>query len=270
MLPVLFKLGRFEIHAYGLLLAISFLLGIYWAMSRADRRGVDRNMVMDLSLIVVLCAIFGSRLLYVVTHLFEFKGRWLDTINPFQSTGQIGIAGLSMLGGVVLSVIAILIFCHVKKLSLLKLGDILSPAFGLGIFLTRIGCFLNGCCFGQECGLPWAVKFPLTSPAGSIFQGIAIHPTQLYASLYGLLITVILFSLDKKERFDGFIMSVFFILYGVSRFLVEFIRYAEPSTMAPGGIALTLNQVISLVMVVSGMVLFIILQRRSSSTPEST
>ena len=115
MFPVLLKLGRFEIHAYGLTLAISFLLGIYWAMARSSRRGLDKNQVMDLSLIVVLAAVLGSRLLYVVTHLEEFQGRWLDTINPFQSNGQIGIAGLSMLGGVILSLIAIVAYSAVKK-----------------------------------------------------------------------------------------------------------------------------------------------------------
>jgi len=255
MLPVLLKLGRFEIHAYGLTLALSFLLGIYWAMHRADKRGVDRNQVMDLSLIVVLCAILGSRLLYVVTHLPEFQGRWLDTVNPFQSNGQIGIAGLSMLGGVLLSLIAIVTFCTVKKISLLKLGDILAPSFGLGIFITRIGCFMNGCCFGKACDLPWAVTFPLNSPAGSVLQGVSIHPTQLYSSLYGLLIVLLIIALDRKPRFDGFVMSIFFMLYGLARFLVEFIRYAEPSTMA-GHSALTINQVIALLMIVAGIGLF--------------
>lgn len=265
MLPVLLKLGRFEIHAYGLTLALSFLLGIYWAMSRADRRHVDRNQVMDLSLLVVLCAILGSRLLYVVTHVPEFQGRWLDTINPFQSNGQIGIAGLSMLGGVLLSLIAIVTYCSAKKMSLLKLGDILAPSFGLGIFITRIGCFLNGCCFGKACDLPWAVKFPPNSPAGSVLQGVAIHPTQLYSSLYGLLIVIVLILLDRKARFDGFIMSVFFMLYGLARFLVEFIRYAEPSTMA-GHSALTINQVISLGMIVTGIALFF-WRRKQSPEP---
>lgn len=261
MFPVLLKLGRFEIHAYGLTLAISFLLGIYWAMARSRRRGLDRDQVMDLSLIVVLAAVLGSRLLYVVTHLEEFQGRWLDTINPFQSNGQIGIAGLSMLGGVLLSLAAILIYCAVKKINLLRLGDVMAPSFGLGIFITRIGCFLNGCCFGKACELPWAVTFPVTSPAGSVQQGLSIHPTQLYSSLYGLLITGVLIWLDRKPRFQGFVMSLFFMLYGAARFLVEFVRYSEPSVITHLG-GLNINQVIALGMVLVGSALFVVLARR--------
>ena len=108
------EIGRFEIHSYGVMLAISFLLGIYWAIHRAQKRDLDRNAVMDVSLIVVFCALIGSRALYVFTHLYEFKGNWLDTINPFPSTGGVGISGVTMLGGVVLSIIAIVVFCWIK------------------------------------------------------------------------------------------------------------------------------------------------------------
>ena len=109
MHPVLFKLGRFEIHSYGLMLALSFLVGIYWAMSRSEKRGIHRNHIMDLSIIVIIAAIVGARIMYVVTHLAEFEGRWLDTINPIQSTGEIGIPGLTLLGGVLLSLVSIII-----------------------------------------------------------------------------------------------------------------------------------------------------------------
>lgn len=266
MHPILLKLGRFEIYSYGVMLAISFLLGIYWAMARAEKRGVDKNHIMDLSILVVLSAILGSRFLYVVTHVEEFKGRWLDTINPIQSTGDIGIAGLSMLGGVVFTLIAVVVFSYRKQISILRLFDILAPSFALGIFITRIGCFLNGCCYGNPCELPWGMVFPLTSPAGSMFQGIAIHPTQLYSSLYGLVILIILFFLDKKERFDGFIFSCFFILYGIARFSIDFVRYYEESVMVNlMGWEITINQVISLLMILVGIVFLWVLPKKKQS-----
>ena len=146
-------------------------------------------------------------------------------------------------------------------MDLLRLGDVMAPSFGLGIFITRIGCFLNGCCFGKACGLPWAVTFPPTSPAGSVQQGLAIHPTQLYSSLYGLLITGLLIWLDRKPRFQGFVMSSFFVLYGTARFLVEFVRYSEPSVQAHM-LGLNINQVIALGMILAGAVLFIVLPKR--------
>ena len=264
MYPILFRIGRLEIHSYGLLLAISFLIGIYWSMFRAQKRGIERNAVMDLSLILVVCAIVGSRFLYVVTHLHEFKGRWLDTFNPFQSTGEIGIMGLTMLGGVVLSLIAIVVFCRVKNINFLRLCDVFAPAVGLGIFLTRIGCFLHGCCFGKPCDLPWGVVFPLFSPAGSVMQGITIHPTQIYSSLYGLAIMFIILLLDRKPRFDGFLLSVFFMLYGIARFFIDYVRYYEESVkVGVLGASFTINQVISFLMFGAGLVLLFLLRRRA-------
>jgi len=265
MYPNLLKIGRFEIHSYGVLLAVSFLLGIYWAMHRARKRGIDKNSVVDLSLIIVFCALIGSRLMYVVTHVQEFKGKWLDTINPFPSTGGVGIAGLTMLGGVVLALVAIVLFCWRKKVPILKLCDVMAPSFALGIFITRIGCFLNGCCYGKPCELPWGVTFPQNSPAAFLQHNSHLHPTQLYSSLYGLIILVTLILLDKKERFDGFILSFFFMLYGFFRFIVDYVRYYETTVQFQiFGASFTYNQLISFSMFLFGLVLMILLSRRES------
>ncbi len=262
MFPVLLKLGRFEIHSYGLFLALSFLIGIYWSMRRGEKRGISRALVMDLSLIIVLCAIVGSRLMYVLTHVQEFRGRWLDAISPIQSTGEIGIAGLTMLGGVLLSLAGIIVFCLIRKVSFLRLADVLAPAFGLGLFLTRIGCFLNGCCYGKPCSLPWSVVFPLNSPAGSSFPGEHLHPTQLYSSLYGLLMMVVVVLLDRKRRFDGFLLSVFFMMYGAGRFAVDFVRhYDAVDTFPVLGVHVTFNQAISLIMFLAGLAVLLIRKR---------
>ncbi len=262
MYPTLLKLGRLEIHSYGLLLALSFLIGIYWSIYRAKKRGIDRNHVMDVSLLIVICAIVGSRLLYIVTHLDEFRGHWGDTFNPFQSTGEIGIAGATMLGGVVFALAAIFVYCKIKKISVLNLFDIFAPSFALGIFLTRIGCFMAGCCFGKVCHLPWAVVFPLRSPAGMTFPSQPLHPTQLYSSLYGLIILIILLLFDRKSRASGFLSSLFFMLYGVSRFFIDFVRYYESSVMFHfWGIALTINQLISFFMFIAGLIFFIKLRK---------
>jgi phosphatidylglycerol:prolipoprotein diacylglycerol transferase len=262
MFPILLKIGWFKVTSYGFMLAVSFLFGIYFSMYRAQKRGIDKNNIMDLSFIIVICAIIGSRLLYVVTHLEEFRGRFWDTINPIQSTGEVGLAGLSMLGGVLFVLASILIFCKLKHISILKLSDIMIPAFALGIALTRIGCFLYGCCFGKPTDLPWHMIFPLESPAGSIFTNLHIHPTQLYSSLYGLVIFVVILILDRHPKFDGFLLSVFFMLYGLSRFLVDFVRYYEESVLINFfKVSLTINQLLSLLMLITGFVLFFILKK---------
>lgn len=262
MYPVLFRIGTLEIRAYGLLLALSFLLGIYLSTRRAKSRGIDPNHIMDLSVILIISAIVGSRLLYVLFHLDEFHGHWLDTINPFQSDGQIGIAGLTMLGGIILCVISSIVYLHYRKLPFFKFADILMPAVGLGIFLTRIGCFLNGCCYGIPCkgdGL-FCVHFPYNSPAGSQFPESALVPAQLYSSLYGLIIFIVLLVAERWKKFDGFLFALFFILYGLARFIIDFYRYYEDSMVifTIGSQAISLNQFISLVMVIVGIILIFI------------
>lgn len=256
----LFQLGPLEIHSYGLMLAISFLLGIYFSMYRAKKQGIDPNKIIDLSVVIVLSAIFGARFLYVIFHLDEFKGHWLDTINPFQSSGQIGIAGLTMLGGFIAAVGFGLLFLMIKKLPVLKIADIVVPAIGLGSFLTRIGCFLNGCCYGVPTEMPWGMIFPPESPAGYCFPDQAIHPAQLYSSLYGLIIFGLVLFLERFKKFDGFLLFMFFILYGISRFIVDFFRYYENSMVLfqIGGIPISVNQGISILMIVMGITLICI------------
>ena len=261
MHPVLIKIGAFELHSYGLMLAISFVVGIYWAMARAEKRGVSKNVIMDLSLLTVLCAILGSRFFYVITHTAEFQGHWLNTINPVQSDGTVGLSGLSMLGGVLCVILAIVIFCMVKKIPILTIIDIIAPSFALGIGITRIGCFLNGCCYGVPGHAPWCMVFPPNSPAGYYYPDIPIHPTQLYASLYGFLILAILILLDRKPRFQGFIASVFLMLYGLARFSIDFIRDYEASVQFHlFGKGITYNQLITFGMFLAGLIL-LFLQR---------
>lgn len=254
------------------MLAISFILGIYWASKRAKSRGIDPNQVMDLSVIIIICSIVGSRLLYVLFHLDEFRGHWTDTFNPFQSNGQIGIAGLTMLGGVILSFVVSFIYLRAKKIPFLKLADVMIPAFALGIFLTRIGCYLNGCCWGIPCQghSHLCVVFPPESPAGSMFQGIPVIPTQLYSSLYGLIIMVSLVVAERWKKFDGFTLYLFLVLYGISRFTIDFFRYYETSMVVLpfGARGLGLNQLISLSFVILGLVLFVkgILNKSQNNT----
>jgi len=265
MHPVLFKLGPLEIRAYGFMLAISFLLGIWLATQRAKKKNIDPNQVLDLSVLIIISAIVGSRLLYVLFHLDEFRGHWLDTINPFQSNGQIGIAGLTMLGGVILSFITALVYLRMKKQSFLVLADIILPLFALGEAITRLGCYLNGCCFGLPCSHgALCVTFPSDSPAGAIFSGQSLYPTQLFQSFYGLLMFILMLLAERKIHYTGFQLHLFFILYGIGRFTIDFFRYYEDSMIlfSIAGKGLSLNQGISFIFILLGIGLIIWNQRK--------
>lgn len=238
------------------MLALAFIVGIFLAIKKAEKKGIDGNTIVNLAFIVMISAIVGSRLFYVLFHLNEFKGRWIYTFLPVQPDGTIGLGGLIFLGGFVLALLSGAIYVHMKKLSFWKMADSVAPSLALGLFFGRIGCFLNGCCYGKACDLPWGVTFPPQSPAGFQMGNVAIHPTQLYSSAYGLIIFIILMLLDKKERFDGFLFIVFLILYGVSRFTVDFFRFYESQMFVIDGIGF--NQVLSLLLVVAGIAVLIV------------
>lgn len=253
MYPELFRIGPITINSYGIMLALAFIVGIFLAIKKAEKRGIQSDTIVNLAFIVMISAIIGSRLFYVLFHIDEFKGRWIYTFLPVQPDGTIGLGGLIFLGGFVGALLSAEIYLHIKKISFWKIADSVAPSLALGLFFGRIGCFLNGCCFGEACDLPWGVTFPPNSPAGYRMGQVDIHPTQLYASAYGLLIFLILMVLDRKERHNGLLFSVFLILYGISRFTVDFFRFYENQMFLIDGIGF--NQLVSLLLVGSGIFL---------------
>lgn len=227
MYPVLFKIGNFEIHSWGVAFAISVLMGLWVAVKRAPRFGVKPDHIMDIVVVIIISAIVGSRLWYVIYHIDEFKGHWIDTVNPFQN-GYIGIAGLSMVGGVVIAILSSLVYTRIKKLRFIALGDVIAPSFLLGVGIQRLGgCFLNGCCFGRPTDSFLGVVFPLKSVAGSIFPGQPLWPAQLYASALGFVGFALILWLSMRYKFSGSTLWLVFAYYAVARFIVDQFRYYE-------------------------------------------
>lgn len=259
MYPVLFRIGPLALRSYGLMLALSFFLGILWAGKRFKRMGGDPAKVVDLAVVIIIASIVGSRFLYVLYHWQEFAGNYLDIINPFNNPQGIGIAGLSMDGGLVLAVLCGLAFLRITKQPILTTLDALAPSFALGIFLTRIGCFLNGCCYGRPYSGPLGVVFPQDSPAGWIYPLTPLHPAQLYNSLGGLIMLGLLLWLERHKNFPGFTFLLALIFYGLLRLLVDFFRYFEDDVIVArlGELPFTVNQAISLAVMMLAVVFFL-------------
>ncbi len=260
MHPVLFKIGSLPINSYGLMLAVSFMLGLWLAARRGEAAGISRGDIYDLGVRLMIAAIVGSRVFYVVTHMSEFQGHWLDVIAIWK-----GLYGLSMLGGVILAVAVGFYTVWRKHLPKWKLADVIIPSFALGIFITRIGCFLNGCCFGAETSCSLGISFPDSAMPyfnTGIIPGSHIHPTQLYSSLSGLFIIGILLWADRRKHFPGFIFCLFLGLYGVTRFGIEEFRYFDHAYSQIMGYSFNDNQIISLVMFLSAFILGIWLYLR--------
>ena len=268
MHPVLFRIGSLPVNAYGVMLAISFVLGVRMGVVRAKRAGFSAAGISDLGLIVMVSAIVGSRAFYVLTHLEEFSDNWLDVVAVWK-----GMYGLSMLGGVLLAMVTGFGYIALRKWDAWKLADAVIPAFALGIFLTRIGCFLNGCCFGTPTCSWVGVSFPANTLPWSVYGPAHLHPTQLYSSLFGLYLLVVLLVADRREHFKGFMFALFVGLYGATRFGLELFRHfdQEPTHVLgysefTGLNGVTNNQVISLAMVLASLLLGIWLRQRSSRT----
>ncbi|MBN1984207.1 MAG: prolipoprotein diacylglyceryl transferase [Chitinivibrionales bacterium] len=230
MHPYIFQFGRFVIPSYGLMLALSFLLGLWLSTYRAKQKGLQPQVIYDVGFWILLSAIIGSRLYYVILHFNEFKDNLLNIINPFQGE-IIGLGGLVMLGGLIGATAAGYIYFSIKKLPFAQYADTMAPAIGFGIFLTRIGCFLNGCCYGKPTTSSCGIHFNPASPAGD-FQ-LAVHadkliPAQLIESLGGLLVGIILLWLGKRRFFDGFLFYTAGAYYAVLRFFIDFTRYYAP------------------------------------------
>ena len=268
MHPELFHIGPLHVKVYGLALAISFFLGVWLAVKRGEKRGLPSKLVIDFCTVILIAGIIGSRLFYVVYHTEEFTGHWLDAINPFQSSGEIGIAGLSMMGGIVLAIIAALVFLIIKKIVPWLLLDSMAPAFFLGIGLTRIGCFFNGCCFGNPTDTFWGMIFPPNSMAGWVFPATHLWPTQLFSSAAGFVMLIIVLLVERKSSFAGFTFWISLMLYSVWRFLIDFIRYYEDSMifMTIGKTSFSRNQFLSVCLFVIALIWFLYLKRKNAKT----
>jgi phosphatidylglycerol:prolipoprotein diacylglycerol transferase len=257
MHPTLFTLGKLSLHSYGLMLALSFLAGIYLACYRARKRGIEIQHILDLSVYIIVAAIIGSRLAYIAFHLSEYRSI-LDMFALWQG-------GATLYGGLLLAVAASYLFSLRRGINFLLLADIVAPSIAVGAGLTRVGCFLSGCCFGMPTNLPWGVVFPPLSPAGayelSLRAGvIRLHPTQLYDSLGCLIIVLLLLRLERWLPGNGRLFGAFLILYGILRFLVDFLRFYEANMIVDG---LTLNQILSVALMGCGAVLVARRGRRS-------
>lgn len=266
MHPVLFKIGSFPIHSYGFMLALSFLLGIWLATWRAKKKGLNPDIIADVGFWVIISAVIGARLYYVLLHFEEFRGDLFSIFNPFQN-GTIGIGGLVMYGGFIGAIVAGVIYFRIKKTPFLPYADAMAPSVGFGIMLTRIGCFLNGCCMGAESHGPCAVSFPLISPAGAYQHHIhatGLYPSQLFESGGGLLIALIVLAVERTKPFTGLQFYLVGILYAILRFMVDFSRHYEVSEkFGP----LSHNQIVCIVLfiVFMGLVLREILFREEPS-----
>lgn len=242
MFPTLLSIGPVTIHSYGLMIALGFLAALYGTQRDAEKCHIDPQLIQAMAFWALLAGIAGTRLLHIA--MFPDGYAWKDPI------GWIAIwrGGLVFQGALPLSSIYVYCACRHYKLPFWTVIDCVIPYIPLAHALGRVGCLLNGCCYGARTDLPWGLCFPrvpwnLAEPAtGSPayidhcqrYSGLSmthdhwsypVHPTQVYG-IIGLLFlcALLIYWRNKRPLFEGFTMPVYFMLYAVGRFAVEFLR----------------------------------------------
>jgi len=260
MIPILFHIGSLPIRSYGVMMAIAFLVGIWLTRRRAKARGLDPDLIVDLAFFVIIASIAGARAMFVIVQWEAYRADPIAILRLWDG-------GLAQYGGIAAGVVAGLIFFRRRGIDPWFGADLTTPALAAGVAIGRLGCFLNGCCFGQPCDLPWAIAFHPTSNAGLVFGALRLHPTQIYESLAALGVLLILLFVERRKPFDGFLLWLFVILLSVYRFAVDPLRYYHPTSMAlsGGAFALTSNQVVGLILIGVSIGFMLWLRRRAAA-----
>lgn len=165
MQPIVFTIPFIDrdIPGYGLMLMLGFLISIYWAVRRADRSGANSDVILDVGFIALIGGIVGCRAMFVWHYSDQFflGDGFMPTLWRIIDVSR---GGMEYYGGFVLALILVLLYLRWKRVSIRWYADIIAPSAALGLAIGRIGCFLNGCCYGGACDLPWAISFPSGSP----------------------------------------------------------------------------------------------------------
>jgi phosphatidylglycerol:prolipoprotein diacylglycerol transferase len=259
MHPVLFDFHGLTIYSYGVLLAASYLLGLQFALVRARRRGLDGQRVMDLGIWIIVSALVGAKLLLFIVDFKQF------TSNPRDLLGLARSGGV-FYGGLIAAVTVALIYLRRHRLPLWTTTDVFAPGIALGHVVGRMGCLLAGCCFGKPTDVPWAITFTDPAAAANVGTplGVPLHPTQLYEAVAELLILVFLLVWERRGHgFPGRTFWSYMLLYGVSRFVIEFYRGDSRGMVFD---ALSTSQFVSVILVPLAIVMLFLLSRRVDPT----
>jgi phosphatidylglycerol:prolipoprotein diacylglycerol transferase len=255
--PNLLEFGAFQIRYYSLMYLVAFALTYLLVMSRIKKEHYNytAETIQDCCVWIILGLIIGARLGYVLFYNFSYYlGHPLEIFLPFDFTNGIrfvGISGMSYHGGAIGVLVAALIFCRRRQINFWRLVDLFAPAIPLGYTFGRIGNFINGELYGRATAAAWGMIFPLDP------LQVVRHPSQLYEAFFeGLVLFAVLWTIRKRSPFDGFLLALYLMGYGLVRFFIEF--YREPDGHVGFiWVSLTTGQALCLLMMAAGAVVLI-------------
>lgn len=236
--PVFIELGPITIRWYGVMMALGFIAALMNWTALGRKEGKDMTFCSDLLFWIMISGIVGARVAYVIANIGFFIQEPLMIV-------RLDKGGLIYYGGFIGAFLAVYIFSRSRKLSVAAMYDFTATSVPLSHALGRIGCYLNGCCFGKH---------------GSFWPG-DVCPVQLMESAYNMALYMLLVLLYKRKKRDGFIAVVYLLVYPFGRFLFELLRGDERMRIA----GLSIAQIISILLFSGGLMLLAVLQKRSGS-----
>lgn len=244
-----------------------------YLLIRKNRKyaNISSDQAADLTFLTIITGIIGARIFYVIQFFDQFRYSYINGVKVLRSTPsmlmeicKIYNGGIVFYGGFICAVISLVIYCRIKKLDFFRITDIMVPGAALGHAFGRIGCFLNGCCFGKPNS--WGIMYPENSLPACAYPGQTLHPVQLYETFLNIALAVFLnFSLKKVKR--GQNLALYFFLYGILRFCDELFRGDHKHTDLFFGI-FTPAQFIGLFLIPVGIGLFIYFQQNENGNLE--
>lgn len=231
--PIAFRILGIEVGWYGILIGLGMLLAVLVATARAKKENLPDDIIIDLAIIAVPIAVIGTRLYYVAFN-WDYYGQFPREILNIRQ------GGLAIHGGIIGGVLAGYFFCRYKKIRFWQLADIVAPSIILGQAIGRWGNYINQEAYGRPTDLPW----------GIMINGVKVHPTFLYESIWNFIVFFFLLYYTKKKKIEGEIFLLYLILYSFARFFIEGLR-TDSLMIGP----LRTAQVISLAIIFGALVM---------------
>ena len=215
MHPILFQAGSLKLYTYGLFVALGFITAVWFTKRNAKSTDISDQTISDLFFTVLISALIGARLLYILINLDSYTNNFLGIFKIWEG-------GLVFFGGFLGATIATIIFLRLKKMSIWETADILAPGLALGHAVGRFGCLFAGCCYGKSCTLPFAITF--SNPDSLAPLNVPLHPTQAYMIVSNLTLFLILMVIQNRKKFNGMVFLSYVMLYSLFRSIIEFYR----------------------------------------------
>jgi len=253
MYPNLITIGPITLHTYGLFVAIGFFVGLLVTVRLGKSEEFGSQQIMDMGFIIILSAIIGSRIMYVLMNASYYTRAPLDMLKIWEG-------GLVFSGGVLGVVLTMLWYVKRHSLPLGKIADLWAPAIAIGQGIGRIGCFMAGCCYGKPtdsiCGVVFTHSHSLARPLN-----VPLHPTQIYSSLSGFIIFFVVLVLYSKKKFEGQVFLWLMIMHSTARLAIERFRGDDRGILLGSNMSMT-QLVAILILITSAGILFVVKSKK--------